>query len=212
MRCVSALLIATSMLLAAPAPRPADRRQAQARIDRILKKTPLIDGHNDLPWELRAETWQFSVDGLASGTATRAAKPLMTDMARLRAGPRRRAVLVGLHHAARSLATRRSARPSSRSTSSRRLIAAYPQRSRARLDRRRPGPHPPRRARSARCSGMEGGRQIGSSTGGAAPVPRPRRALHDADPQPDDRMGRRRHRRAQARRPQPVRRQGRRRK
>jgi membrane dipeptidase len=33
---------------AAP-PAPTD----QARLERILKETPLIDGHNDLPWELR---------------------------------------------------------------------------------------------------------------------------------------------------------------
>lgn len=56
----------------------------QARIDRILKKTPLIDGHNDLPWALR-QNYQSRVDGLASDGDQRA-KPLMTDMARLRAG------------------------------------------------------------------------------------------------------------------------------
>jgi membrane dipeptidase len=58
--------------------------KVQARIDRILKKTPLIDGHNDLPWELR-ESHGYSVEGLESGSDKRA-KPLMTDMARLRAG------------------------------------------------------------------------------------------------------------------------------
>ena len=56
----------------------------QARIDRILKRTPLIDGHNDLPWALRQDHGS-SVEGLESGTDARA-KPLMTDMARLRAG------------------------------------------------------------------------------------------------------------------------------
>jgi membrane dipeptidase len=56
----------------------------QARIDRILKRTPLIDGHNDLPEQLR-ENYKSSVEGLASGGATRE-KPLMTDIARLRAG------------------------------------------------------------------------------------------------------------------------------
>lgn len=24
-----------------------------ARVERVLKQTPLIDGHNDLPWEIR---------------------------------------------------------------------------------------------------------------------------------------------------------------
>jgi membrane dipeptidase len=55
-----------------------------ARIDRILKATPLIDGHNDLAEQLR-ENYAMSVEGLASGTERRA-KPLMTDMARLHQG------------------------------------------------------------------------------------------------------------------------------
>jgi membrane dipeptidase len=55
-----------------------------ARIDRILKRTPLIDGHNDLPIALRGDHDQ-SVAGLESGTERRD-KPLMTDIARLRAG------------------------------------------------------------------------------------------------------------------------------
>ena len=58
--------------------------KAQARIDRILKRTPLIDGHNDLPWALRQDHGQ-NVQGLESGTERRE-KPLMTDMQRLRAG------------------------------------------------------------------------------------------------------------------------------
>jgi membrane dipeptidase len=67
---------------AAPA-QPIDPR-TQARIDRVLKRTPLIDGHNDLPWELR-ENHGSRVDGLERGGESRA-KPVMTDMARLRAG------------------------------------------------------------------------------------------------------------------------------
>ena len=59
--------------------------QVKARIDRILKATPLIDGHNDLPEQLR-ENYDLSVEGLASGTDKRSPHPLMTDMARLRAG------------------------------------------------------------------------------------------------------------------------------
>jgi len=60
-------------------------RQTQARIDRILKRTPLIDGHNDLPEQLQ-EDYALSVAGLESGTADRRPQRLMTDMARLRAG------------------------------------------------------------------------------------------------------------------------------
>jgi membrane dipeptidase len=77
---LSALLLSSS---AAYAQQPIDGR-VQARIDRILKATPLIDGHNDLPEQLR-DNHDFKVTGLASGGATRE-KPLMTDIARLRAG------------------------------------------------------------------------------------------------------------------------------
>jgi membrane dipeptidase len=59
--------------------------KTQARIDRILKQTPLIDGHNDIAEQL-AENYQRSVDGLASGTDKRRPHPLMTDMARLHQG------------------------------------------------------------------------------------------------------------------------------
>jgi membrane dipeptidase len=58
--------------------------KVQARIDRILKATPLIDGHNDLPEQLR-ENYKLSVEGLASGGEQRT-PPLMTDMARLHQG------------------------------------------------------------------------------------------------------------------------------
>ena len=58
--------------------------KVQARIDRILKATPLIDGHNDLPEQLR-ENYKLSIEGLASGGEQRK-PPLMTDMARLHQG------------------------------------------------------------------------------------------------------------------------------
>ncbi|HUE78672.1 MAG TPA: dipeptidase [Sphingomicrobium sp.] len=58
--------------------------KVQARIDRILERTPLIDGHNDVA-EILRDYYGMSVEGLASGGAKRA-KPLMTDMARLREG------------------------------------------------------------------------------------------------------------------------------
>ena len=54
------------------------------RIDRVLKRTPLIDGHNDLPWALR-EDHGLSVEALESGTDARKS-PLMTDMQRMRDG------------------------------------------------------------------------------------------------------------------------------
>lgn len=78
--------VAALALLAAPAAaqvQPIDPAMAK-RIDRILKRTPLIDGHNDLPGELR-EKYGSRVEGLAAGT-DRLPKPLMTDMARLHQG------------------------------------------------------------------------------------------------------------------------------
>ena len=78
------LLILTALLAATPVSALPINPAVQARIDRILKKTPLIDGHNDLPWALREDHGQ-SVAALESGS-NRRTKPLMTDMARLRAG------------------------------------------------------------------------------------------------------------------------------
>src|SRR5918993_4853418 len=80
---VLTLLASALMLPAAAQAQPIDPR-TKARIDRILKRTPLIDGHNDLPWELR-ENHGGRVEGLASG-GDQLEKPVMTDMARLRAG------------------------------------------------------------------------------------------------------------------------------
>ena len=57
----------------------------QARIDRILKATPLIDGHNDIAEQL-AENYKRTVAGIAGGTDQWKPKPLMTDIARLRQG------------------------------------------------------------------------------------------------------------------------------
>jgi len=57
----------------------------QKRIDRILKRTPLIDGHNDIAEALQ-ENHGYRVERLASGTDKWPEHPLMTDMARLRAG------------------------------------------------------------------------------------------------------------------------------
>jgi membrane dipeptidase len=62
-----------------------------ARIDHLLAATPLIDGHNDLPWEIRERfKGDLSKLDLGADTAKLAAPagspPLMTDIPRLRAG------------------------------------------------------------------------------------------------------------------------------
>src|SRR6476660_4326900 len=79
------ILLAAALCAAAPASAQSIDPKAQARIDRILKATPLIDGHNDIA-EQMAESHQSSVANLASGTGAWPDHPLMTDMARLHAG------------------------------------------------------------------------------------------------------------------------------
>jgi membrane dipeptidase len=80
----SSLLLA-AVLFAAPALAQPIEPRVKARIDRILAATPLIDGHNDIAEQL-GESHGSSVANLASGTAAWPDHPLMTDMARLRAG------------------------------------------------------------------------------------------------------------------------------
>ncbi|HMK86810.1 MAG TPA: dipeptidase [Steroidobacteraceae bacterium] len=63
----------------------------QARLVRVLKQTPLIDGHNDFPWEIRARYHaRLAAIDLRSDTRRLPAPPdgapLMTDIPRLRAG------------------------------------------------------------------------------------------------------------------------------
>jgi membrane dipeptidase len=80
------LLIIASLALAAPA----DQDYA-ARVARVLKKTPLIDGHNDLPWEIRERfNSKLSTVNLSADTAAlpfpAGGVALMTDIGRLRRG------------------------------------------------------------------------------------------------------------------------------
>lgn len=61
------------------------------RIERLLAQTPLIDGHNDLPWEIRERfAGDVSKIDLSRPTAALPAPsgslPLMTDIPRLRTG------------------------------------------------------------------------------------------------------------------------------
>ena len=79
------LLAATLAMMPGIASAQSIDPRVQARIDRILKATPLIDGHNDLAEQLR-ENHALSVQNLASGTGKWTDHPLMTDMARLHEG------------------------------------------------------------------------------------------------------------------------------
>jgi membrane dipeptidase len=85
-----ALALASSLLprlVWAASPQQGD----DARIDRVLSQTPLIDGHNDLPWEIRE---RFGSDlkridlsvNTAALPAPAGSPALMTDIPRLRRG------------------------------------------------------------------------------------------------------------------------------
>lgn len=78
-----ALLLAVSAAALAGAAQAQDAGEARAR--RILERTPLIDGHNDLPWALRQEHANdpYAVDLTTNLDAT---TDLHTDIPRLRAG------------------------------------------------------------------------------------------------------------------------------
>ncbi len=78
-----ALLLAVSAAALAGVAQAQDAGEARAR--RILERTPLIDGHNDLPWALRQEHANdpYAVDLTTNLDAT---TDLHTDIPRLRAG------------------------------------------------------------------------------------------------------------------------------
>src|SRR4051812_33113107 len=68
--------------------------QIQARVAAVLAKTPLIDGHNDFPWEVR-ERWAQKTGAFDMKSDLSHAAPvpggegqggLMTDIPRLHAG------------------------------------------------------------------------------------------------------------------------------
>lgn len=90
-RGLAAMVAAAMMAGAASAEAPAPDAALAARVQRVLAKTPLIDGHNDLPWEIR-ERFDSRLDriDLKADTAHLPLKddqiPLMTDLPRLKAG------------------------------------------------------------------------------------------------------------------------------
>ncbi len=94
-RHTSALLISVAIAcsgMAQAAPPASGKSDAvlAARIAKVLSETPLIDGHNDLPWELRARgEVDLRVNQAIQAKSTAAGEgqtPLMTDIPRLRAG------------------------------------------------------------------------------------------------------------------------------
>jgi membrane dipeptidase len=55
-------------------------------IDRLLREVPLIDGHNDLPWQYRERTKNRLADIDLRQDQSKLEKPLHTDIPRLRRG------------------------------------------------------------------------------------------------------------------------------
>lgn len=65
---------------------PAAAQDEATRVRAVLEATPLIDGHNDLPWQV-AQRWQGDARRLdITQDTSRLDPPMHTDIARLRAG------------------------------------------------------------------------------------------------------------------------------
>jgi len=79
-------ILAAALLLIATASAHAQTDAVAARIDRILRDVPLIDGHNDLPWQYRerAKDHLAQIDLRVDQTAL--TPPLHTDIPRLHKG------------------------------------------------------------------------------------------------------------------------------
>jgi membrane dipeptidase len=89
-RSLSLVLIAAAPLSLA-SPKPALDLSPEARVARVLAATPLIDGHNDLPYELRVRSGgdpiaaHLEIDQ-STLPVNKDRAPLMTDMPRLHRG------------------------------------------------------------------------------------------------------------------------------
>jgi membrane dipeptidase len=72
------------LLLAAQAPAPTAADIARA--ERVLTRTPIIDGHNDLPWEIR-DGHRAAVEAVdLTADTSRIEPPLQTDLPRMAKG------------------------------------------------------------------------------------------------------------------------------
>ena len=82
----SALLLVVAVALAAPAAQASAQDDSDlAKVQRVLSRTPLIDGHNDLPWAIR-QSGAAPRDVNAPAHDLRGRTPFQTDIPRLRAG------------------------------------------------------------------------------------------------------------------------------
>jgi membrane dipeptidase len=76
------LLLAQIASAEAPSPTPAIR----ARVERVLTATPVIDGHNDLAWELRVNHGGAVEATDLTQDTSKLPHPLQTDIPRLKRG------------------------------------------------------------------------------------------------------------------------------
>lgn len=86
---IRSLVLAFSLGAAAAAPlaaQPAADPELLARARRILERVPLIDGHNDLPWQYRERAKNHLRQIDLAADLSKLSDPLHTDLARLRAG------------------------------------------------------------------------------------------------------------------------------
>ena len=158
MRLSILLLAAASLLPVSAMAQPLDPKVSQ-RIDRILKRTPLIDGHNDLPWALRGD-FGSKVEGLESGT-DKWKPPLMTDMARLKIG-RVGGQFWSVYIEGTTLGDEAIRTTLEQIDTAHRIIASYPDTLRfARTADEMEAAH--KAGRVGSMLGIEGGRQIGGS-------------------------------------------------
>ena len=86
-----ACLLAALPCIALAAPQSRQDKNPSARVEHVLAETPVIDGHNDLPWEIRTKFGNVGNLDLAADTSNLHGKDgsdvhLMTDIPRLRKG------------------------------------------------------------------------------------------------------------------------------
>ena len=67
-------------------PSVATSQNVEQRVERVLRNTPIIDGHNDLPWEIRDAYDQWRLPLALENDTSSLPKPLQTDLLRLRQG------------------------------------------------------------------------------------------------------------------------------
>ncbi len=90
----TAIIVAVLLACGSTAMAQSNDAAFAARVKRVLARTPLIDGHNDLPWEIRERFGSAAGVNLGASTQHLPLKaqdgdlpsPLMTDIPRLRAG------------------------------------------------------------------------------------------------------------------------------